>query len=56
MLSLDALIDNTNPTILEHLADVLKATDQIEKANLIYQQAIDTGGDSLSIQKKLLSD
>lgn len=49
-------IDNTNPTILEHLADVLKATDQIEKANLIYQQAIDTGGDSLSIQKKLLSD
>ena len=49
-------IDNTNPTILEHLADVLKATDQIEKANLIYRQAIETGGDSLSIQKKLFSD
>lgn len=51
-----SVIDNTNPIILEHLADVLKSTDQIQKANLIYQQAIETGGDSLSIQKKLYSD
>ena len=49
-------IDNSNPVILEHLADVLKATNQIQKANLIYQQAIEIGGDSLSIQKKLYSD
>ena len=49
-------IDNNNPVILEHLADVLKATNQIQKANLIYQQAIEIGGDSLSIQKKLRSD
>ena len=49
-------IDNNNPVILEHLADVLKATNQIQKANLIYQQAIEIGGDSLSIQKKLYSD
>ena len=33
-----------------------KATNQIQKANLIYQQAIEIGGDSLSIQKKLYSD
>jgi len=49
-------IDNSNPVILEHLADVLKATNQIQKANLIYKQAIEIGGDSLSIQKKLHSD
>ena len=46
-------IDNTNPVILEHLADILKATNQISKANLIYMQAIDIGGDSLSIQQKI---
>jgi Flp pilus assembly protein TadD len=46
-------VDNTNPVILEHLADILKATDQISKANLIYMQAIDIGGDSLLIQRKI---
>ena len=46
-------LDNTNPVILEHLADILKATNQISKANLIYMQAIDIGGDSLSIQQKI---
>ena len=46
-------LDNTNPVILEHLADILKATNQIPKANLIYMQAIDIGGDSLSIQQKI---
>ena len=46
-------LDNTNPVILEHLADILKATDQVSKANLIYMQAIDIGGDSLSIQQKI---
>ena len=35
------------------LADILKATNQSSKANLIYMQAIDIGGDSLSIQKKI---
>jgi len=46
-------LDDTNPVILEHLADILKATDQVSKANLIYMQAIDIGGDSLSIQQKI---
>ena len=46
-------LDNTNPVILEHLADILKATNQVSKANLIYMQAIDIGGDSLSIQQKI---
>ena len=46
-------LDNTNPVILEHLADILKATNQISKANLIYMQAIDIGGDSLLIQQKI---
>ncbi len=48
-------IDNTNPIIVEHLADILKATKQISKANLIYLQAIDIGGDSLKIQQKMLN-
>ena len=47
-------LDNKNPVILEHLADILKAMDQISKANLIYMQAIDIGGDSLKIKKKML--
>jgi len=46
-------IDNTNPVIVEHLADILKATDQISKANLIYMEAIDIGGDSLLIHQKM---
>jgi tetratricopeptide (TPR) repeat protein len=46
-------IDSDNPVIVEHLADILKATDQFSKANLIYMQAIDIGGDSLSIQQKI---
>jgi Tfp pilus assembly protein PilF len=46
-------IDNTNPVILEHLADILKATNQVSKANLIYMQAIEIGGDSLAIQQKI---
>lgn len=46
-------IDNTNPVIVEHLADILKATDQISKANLIYMEAIDIGGDSLMIHQKM---
>ena len=46
-------IDADNPVIVEHLADILKATDQVSKANLIYMQAIDIGGDSLSIQQKI---
>ena len=46
-------LDSTNPVILEHLADILKATDQVSKANLIYMQAIDIGGDSLLIQQKI---
>ena len=46
-------IDADNPVIVEHLADILKATDQISKANLIYMQAIDIGGDSISIQQKI---
>ena len=46
-------IDAENPVIVEHLADILKATDQISKANLIYMQAINIGGDSLSIQQKI---
>ncbi len=47
-------IDSTNPIIVEHLADILKATNQISKANLIYLQAIDQGGDSLQIKQKML--
>ena len=47
-------LDDSNPVILEHLADILKATNQSSKANLIYMQAIDIGGDSLSIQKKII--
>ncbi len=46
-------IDNTNAVIVEHLADILKATDQISKANLIYMEAIDIGGDSLLIHQKM---
>jgi tetratricopeptide (TPR) repeat protein len=46
-------IDAENPVIVEHLADILKATDQVSKANLIYMQAINIGGDSLSIQQKI---
>ena len=46
-------IDNTNAVIVEHLADILKATDQISKANLIYMEAIDIGGDSLMIHQKM---
>ena len=46
-------IDNTNPVIVEHLADILKAKDQISKANLIYMEAIDIGGDSLLIHQKM---
>ena len=49
-------IDNTNPIIVEHLADILKATNQVSKANLIYLQAIDIGGDSLSIKQKMLTE
>ena len=49
-------IDNTNPVIVEHLADILKATNQVSKANLIYLQAIDIGGDSLSIKQKMLTE
>ena len=49
-------IDSTNPIIVEHLADILKATNQISKANLIYLQAIDKGGDSLKIQQKMLTE
>ena len=47
-------LDSDNPVIVEHLADILKATNQISKANLIYMQAIDIGGDSLLIQQKML--
>ena len=47
-------LDTDNPVIVEHLADILKATNQISKANLIYMQAIDIGGDSLVIQQKML--
>ena len=47
-------IDSTNPIIVEHLADILKATNQISKANLIYMQAIDIGGDSLQIKQKII--
>ena len=47
-------LDDSNPVILEHLADILKATNQSSKANLIYMQAIDVGGDSLLIQKKII--
>ena len=47
-------LDGDNPVIVEHLADILKATNQISKANLIYMQAIDIGGDSLVIQQKML--
>ena len=46
-------IDAENPVIVEHLADILKATDQVSKANIIYMQAINVGGDSLSIQQKI---
>ena len=46
-------LDNSNPVIVEHLADILKATDQVSKANLIYMQAIGIGGDSLLIQQKI---
>ena len=46
-------LDNSNPVIVEHLADILKATDQISKANLIYMQAIGIGADSLLIQQKI---
>ena len=49
-------IDSTNPIIVEHLADILKATKQVSKANLIYLQAIDIGGDSLSIRQKMFSE
>jgi len=49
-------IDSTNPVIVEHLADILRATNQISKANLIYLQAIDIGGDSLQIHQKMLAE
>ena len=49
-------MDSTNPIIVEHLADILKATNQISKANLIYLQAIDIGGDSLQIKQKMLTE
>ena len=49
-------IDSTNPVIVEHLADILMATNQISKANLIYLQAIDIGGDSLHIKQKMLTE
>ena len=49
-------IDSTNPIIVEHLADILMATNQISKANLIYLQAIDIGGDSLHIKQKMLNE
>ena len=49
-------IDSTNPIIVEHLADILKATNQVSKANLIYLQAIDIGGDSLQIKQKMLTE
>ena len=49
-------IDSTNPVIVEHLADILRATNQISKANLIYLQAIDIGGDSLQIHKKMITE
>ena len=49
-------IDSTNPVIVEHLADILMATNQISKANLIYLQAIDIGGDSLHIKQKMLNE
>ena len=49
-------IDSTNPVIVEHLADILRATNQISKANLIYLQAIDIGGDSLQIHQKMLTE
>ena len=47
-------LDSDNPVIVEHLADILKATNQVSKANLIYMEAIDIGGDSLLIQQKML--
>ncbi len=49
-------IDSKNPIIVEHLADILRATNQISKANLIYLQAIDIGGDSLKIKQKMLTE
>ena len=49
-------IDSKNPVIVEHLADILRATNQISKANLIYLQAIDIGGDSLQIHQKMLAE
>jgi len=49
-------IDSSNPVIVEHLADILRATNQISKANLIYLQAIDIGGDSLKIYQKILPE
>ena len=49
-------IDSTNPIIVEHLADILKAMNQISKANLIYLEAIDIGGDSLQIHQKMLTE
>ena len=49
-------IDSTNPVIVEHLADILKAMNQISKANLIYLEAIDIGGDSLQIHQKMLTE
>ena len=46
-------LDKSNSEILEHLADILSETNQKQKAKLIYFQAIETGGDSLSIWKKI---
>ena len=46
-------IDESNSAILEHLADILSKTNQKQKAKLIYFQAIEIGGDSLSIWKKI---
>ena len=55
-IQLSYSIDNTNPVIVEHLADILKATDQISKANLIYMEAIGIGGDSLLIHQKMKTE
>ena len=55
-LNLSYLFISHDISVVEHLADILKATNQISKANLIYMQAIDIGGDSLLIQQKMLME
>ena len=53
---LEEKIEGEDNKSAEHLADILKATNQISKANLIYMQAIDIGGDSLQIKQKMLTE